>query len=162
VRGSRLRVALIVLGLAALAAGLLWIKSQGPDAPAHGDTARPAAAAPVDPGVSEVKDRETGDGHAIVSGGTLELVAVELAGSEPVLLDLLLPAPPESVTDLPVRVLAPDGRVLELQGLIAAEDRGRARVVLDPAWLSPGRYIVEIQTMERTHFPLRRYALEVR
>ena len=26
----------------------------------------------------------------------------------------------------------------------------------------PGRYVIEVKTVERSHFPLRRYALEVR
>ena len=33
---------------------------------------------------------------------------------------------------------------------------------LDPEWLQPGRYLIEIRTAEKIHFPLRRYVLEVR
>ena len=62
----------------------------------------------------------------------------------------------------PVRLIGPDGRVLETVGALDTDDRRSARVEIDPAFLRPGRYVVEMKTTERSHFPLRRYALEVR
>ena len=41
--------------------------------------------------------------------------------------------------------------------------RGTTLVDVDTGWLRPsGRYLIEVKTLERSHFPLRRYALEVR
>ena len=57
------------------------------------------------------------------------------------------------------RVVAGDGRVLETA---AAVTEGGAAVALQPEWLSPGRYLVELRTREKSHFPLRRYVLSVR
>jgi hypothetical protein len=37
-----------------------------------------------------------------------------------------------------------------------------ATLELDPSWLLPGSYFVELQTTERSAFPVRRYAIEVR
>ncbi len=51
---------------------------------------------------------------------------------------------------------------LEIRGALHEADRRSARFELQADWLSPGRYIIEMKTTERTHFPLRRYVLEVR
>ena len=59
------------------------------------------------------------------------------------------------------RVYAPDGRALQIEGVLGA-DRLDARVETDPNFLARGRYVVEIQTTEQSHFPIRRYAVEVR
>jgi hypothetical protein len=75
--------------------------------------------------------------------------------------DLLFPEPSASREPLPARILAPDGRLLELPAGVAADAR-RARIEIPAGWLAPGRYIIELKTTERSHFPLRRYALEVR
>ena len=77
------------------------------------------------------------------------------------LLSLGLPTSPAG--PLPVRILAADGRILETAAAVYGDDPTRASVEIEADWLgSPGRYIVEIKTKERTHFPLRRYAIEVR
>ena len=51
----------------------------------------------------------------------------------------------------------------ETTGVVHEDDPTRASVEIEPGWLDPpGRYMVEIKTKERTHFPLRRYVIEVR
>ncbi len=97
----------------------------------------------------------------LFSGDELEIPVSILPAGEPVHLSLGLPATPAGF--LPVRVLATDGRILETIGAVGEDDPTRARVEIEAGWLaSPGRYIVELKTKERTHFPLRRYAIEVR
>lgn len=97
----------------------------------------------------------------LYSGDELEISLSDLPEGEPVLLSLGLPTSPAG--SLPVRILAADGRILETNGAVYADDPTRASVEIEADWLgSPGRYIVEIKTKERTHFPLRRYAIEVR
>jgi hypothetical protein len=114
--------------------------------------------APVEP---TVDPRETSlETLSIRSGDTLEIPASTLAGDELAVLDLLFPQPTEA-TQLPVRVVSFDGRRLESRGAIRAEDRRSASVEIPAGWLSPGRYMIELETTERTHFPLRRYVVEV-
>jgi hypothetical protein len=76
-------------------------------------------------------------------------------------LDLRMPADAVGTEPPPVRVVAPDGRLLHAEGSIGANP-GSVGLALDTAWLLPGRYVIEVKTVERSHFPLRRYALEVR
>ncbi len=96
------------------------------------------------------------------SGATLEIARASLSTDEPVVVNLLLPEPSRTSEPLAVRVLAFDGRTLETRGALHEADRRSARFELQADWLSPGRYIIEMKTTERSHFPLRRYALEVR
>ena len=102
------------------------------------------------------------DGLVLRSGATLEIAQASLPRDEPVVVNLLLPEPSRTSEPLAVRVLAFDGRTLETRGALHEADRRSARFELQADWLSPGRYIIEMKTTERTHFPLRRYALEVR
>ena len=102
------------------------------------------------------------EGLVLRSGATLEIARASLSTGEPVVVNLLLPEPSRTSEPLAVRVLAFDGRTLETRGALHEADRRSARFELQADWLSPGRYIIEMKTTERTHFPLRRYALEVR
>jgi len=82
--------------------------------------------------------------------------------TKPQLLHLVLGEPSRSQDPRPVRVISTDRRVFEGQGILG-EGLADARFEIDPEFLrKPGRYIVEVKTTEQTHFPLRRYAVEVR
>lgn len=94
-----------------------------------------------------------------------DVIVVDLASvpeGAPVAFDLGVPAPPQDVPSLDVRVLSVDRRVFETVGAVASDDRTHASVEVEAGWLTPGRYLVEVKTTERSHFPLRRYVLEVR
>ena len=54
------------------------------------------------------------------------------------------------------------GRALDLLAAVEVDGRMSARLEVEPGWLLPGSYLVELRTTERSHFPLRRYPLEVR
>ena len=147
------RRGLVLLGVVLLGALLLalWPDSgaQGPSVskPAPASTQLPAAA--------------PAQALSVESGGTLELAMASLP-STPLAVDLMFPEPSTASAPLPVRIVAHDGRLLEMQARVSGDTRRRARIEIPPDWLSPGRYIVELKTTERSHFPLRRYALEVR
>ena len=114
-------------------------------------------ATPEDPGSDDLGFVEL----QLFSGDELEISVSSLPAGEPVFLSLGLPTSPAG--SLPVRVLATDGRILETTGVVSEDDSTRVSVEIEAGWLdSPGRYIVELKTKERTHFPLRRYAIEVR
>jgi hypothetical protein len=99
--------------------------------------------------------------HAIESGTTLGLAVEQLPSGRPLVLALELGVPSADLEPRPVRVIAPDGRLLHAGGPVDPDSRRSASLSIDPAWLTPGRYIVEVRTTERTHIPLRRYAIEV-
>ena len=117
----------------------------------------PAGSSPA----GESTPREPGD-MSVASGKVLPIALADLAPGEPVVVTLLLGVPSAGRAPRPTRLIAPDGRQLQLGAELAFEDRSRARLSIDPAWLTPGRYLVEVKTTEATHFPLRRYVLDVR
>jgi len=99
----------------------------------------------------------------LIAGETTSVVARDLPTGRPLALNLLLPADLPSAAGLPARILAMDGsRELELSDALAANERDQVRVQLESAWLTPGRYRIEIETPEPSHRALRRYLLEVR
>jgi hypothetical protein len=100
--------------------------------------------------------------QAIASGATLTVDRAGLPSGRPLVLALELGVPSADLEPRPVRVIAPDGRLLETSGPVDPEDRLTTSLSIDPDWLTPGRYIVEVKTTERAHFPLRRYAIEVK
>jgi hypothetical protein len=98
----------------------------------------------------------------IASHETIQIDAASLVPGKPVVLRLVLGEPSKNGDPRPVRVFSADRRVFEGQGVLG-ESLSDARFEIDPAFLSvPGRYVVEIKTTELSHFPLRRYGLEVR
>jgi hypothetical protein len=99
----------------------------------------------------------------IATHETIQLDRASLTPGKPVVLRLDLEVPSRSQEPRPVRVISmEDRRILEGQGILG-EDRSDARFELDPGFLSiPGRYVVEVKTTEISHFPMRRFGIEVR
>jgi hypothetical protein len=159
---SRTRVALIAL--AALAGAALSLLTSDRWRRPAADTR--SVAVPAAPAVAPEPPRvappmEPGE-LRIASGETLQIDAASLAPGEPVVLRLVLGEPSRTQDPRPVRVISADRRVFEGPGILG-EGLADARFEIDPGFLSaPGRYIVEVKTTELSHFPLRRYAIEVR
>lgn len=139
---------------------LLWWSAAGPKRE-RGSVAPPAAPASVVGPATPRSPAPVGE-LAVASGQTLEIEARALPQDAPLVLTLQLPAEAHRGEPLPVRVLAPDGRQLETTGSIVPDAGGGARLELEPGWLRPGRYLVEVKTADRSHLPLRRYAILVR
>jgi len=150
--------------IAAVAIGLL-IFSREDREPVSEKTEAPAAAAQA-PAASTPSGPPRADPageNRVESGETVVFSETDLAAGQPVVVYLLMPEPPPDVGALSVRLLSVDGRQLETEAVVAAGDRGAARLEFDAAFLSrSGRYLVELKTKEKTHFPLRRYVIEVR
>jgi hypothetical protein len=93
---------------------------------------------------------------------TLALSRERFPAEGPVSLSLQLPEPSADAEPRPVTLLSiQDQRVYTTQGRL---DDGRTTATIEvPAdFLRPGTYLVQLKTTERTHFPLRRYVVEVR
>ena len=133
----------------ALAVGLGLALHAGADA-APAPTDRPA---PV---------TETSSEHPLPPTGTLELARADFHGDAPVRIWLGLAEPSADAQPRLVRMFSyADQRGTELQAKLDAT-RKAAAIEIDPAWLTPGTYLVEITTTERGPFPIRRYKLVVR
>jgi hypothetical protein len=99
----------------------------------------------------------------IATHETIQIDRASLVPGKPVVLRLDLEVPSRSDEPRPVRVISmADRRLIEGQGILG-EGLADARLEIDPAFLSvPGRYVIEVKTTEISHFPLRRFAIEVR
>jgi len=99
----------------------------------------------------------------VTAGETISIEAQDLPTERPLTLNLLLPAALPSADALPARIVAMDGsRELKLQDAVVADDRDRVELRIESGWLSPGRYLIELETTEQSHFAVRRYVIEVR
>ena len=128
---------------------------QGP-APIAAPEAAPAFPAPA------TRPPEPVASPSVAPSQTLELERASFPASGPVRVNLELPEISADAEPRPVRMVSqPDHRILELPGAL---DSGRtaATIEVDPAYLQPGTYLVEMQTTERSHFPFRRYVIVVR
>lgn len=157
-KGSR--IAWVALAAAAGAAlSLLTSDRWRSPAPDAGAVVSPAAAPPQPARIAPPV--EAGE-LQIASHQTLQLDAASLVPGIPVVLRLTLGEPSRNQDPRPVRVVSADSRVFEGEGVLG-EGLADARFEIDPEFLrAPGRYVVEVKTTELTHFPLRRYAIEVR
>lgn len=91
----------------------------------------------------------------------LELAQVEAAGG--LRFEFTLPAPQSRDAKHPVRIYAAHLAPVELDVIEFDADLTKARIDVPPGTISePGQYIVEIRTNEKSPFPLRRFAVEVR
>jgi len=148
------RIALVLAG--ALVAFALWASRQeqpAPPAPAP----PPGAAVPAPP----VEIPPLPEQPRLESGATLLIDSRKLDRSKPLTVELVLGEPSRTDEPLAVRFLVEKGTPHLGSGLLSS-DRTSARFEIDPAWLEPGRYVVEVKTTEASHFPVRRYAIEVR
>ena len=93
--------------------------------------------------------------------GRLELSRDALPAAGPLVVHLALGEPSRDDAPSPVRIIGQPGpRVLALEGRLSSDRRVTA-IELDPAFLVPGSYLVDVRTTERSHFPVRRYVIVV-
>lgn len=99
----------------------------------------------------------------LTAGEAISIEARDLPTERPLTLNLLLPAALPSADALPARIVAMDGsRELKLPDAVVAAARDRVELRIESGWLSPGRYLIELETTEPSHFAVRRYVIEVR
>ncbi len=98
----------------------------------------------------------------IAESGRISIDAASLREGEVLALGLGLSDEARGSEPLPVRVVSLDGRRIETSAAPAAGSGSGLRLELEPAWLAPGRYMIEVTTAEKIPLHLRRYVLEVR
>jgi hypothetical protein len=119
------------------------------------------AAAPSQPAAAP--QPATSDELRVASGETIAIESSSIQPDRPVVLHLVLGEPSRTDEPRPVRILDAEDGTRNVEGRAVLEGgRSEARFEIDPSFLHPGRYIVEVKTTEPSHLPLRRYVLEVR
>ena len=99
--------------------------------------------------------------HYIAEGGRLSIDAGLLRDGEVIAVGLGLADEARDTAPMAVRVVSVDGRRIETHAAPIPGSGTGLRLELDPEWLTSGRYMIEVHTAEKSHFPLRRYVLEV-
>jgi hypothetical protein len=155
-----LKLAGAVVALVLLGAGAWWLLSGAPTR----DSSRSDRQDPPPPPITR---RAAGPaGWSIAPAQTVAIDRRELPDTGVVQVDLVLGEPSENREPLSGRILSIDpdrpDRVRDLSGEIVGEERGSARIGVSAEFLTPDTYLIEIRTTEKSHFPLRRYRLEVR
>ncbi len=161
-RWLRWGLAFVAGMLLAIGVGYALRPNAGGEAPpaAPAPPTEPTLAPPAPP--SPPAASSPGSSRPIEPGGTLQLERAAFPASGPVRVSLELPEMSASSEPRPVRLVSqPDHRVLEVSGTLES-GRTAAAIEVDPGYLEPGTYLVELQTTERSHFPLRRYFIVVR
>ena len=97
----------------------------------------------------------------IAEGGRLSIDATSLREGEVLAIGLGLADEARGEEPVAVRIVSVDGRRLETTAAPARGSGSGLRLEIDPEWLTPGRYLIEISTAEKNHFAVRRYVLEV-
>ena len=159
-------------GLAVLAGGVAivlavwWLAGGSPEPTVPSDVADPPTTstqetAPDVPDPAAGASAEPG-GLRIASGGRLSLERDTLPEDRPLGLTLALPDEARGSGDHTVRVVSTDGRRLDVTASALPGDGSGVQLEIDPAFLSRGRYMIEVETEEKRPLPIRRYVLEVR
>lgn len=132
------------------------LPARGPaPAPEATDEASAAEDAPIEVPPSDAD-------VVLVSGVTAGPVhARALPTDAPASIDLVLPITIEGAEVLAARILAEGREPLILEGAVRGPNREVVRLEVPPGWIEPGSYLIEVKTTERSHFPLRRFALIV-
>lgn len=153
-RPKLLMTAAAVVILATIA--LLALSDRSGEAPKHlpADTER--AGVPAEPR----PDRATS--QHIAENGRLSLSLAELPVGESLPLNLRMPDEARSEGTRPVRVVDVERqRMLETTGAVVSGADTGLQIEIDPDWLRPGLYMIEVDTAEKRPLALRRYVLEL-
>jgi len=161
------RVAIVVVAGALTTLLLaLVLTSRGPAEPEPieipDETLAERSAAPrPEPDLARYDPEVGSESDPLAAGKTLLVSLESLRSIGTLVVPLRLGQPEIPGSTLEGRILT-EGRVLELSAAVGDESTDVAQIEVASDFLTPGRYIVEIKTSERSHFPMRRYAIEVR
>ena len=157
------RIAAGALLAGVLAVGAVWLLWDGP----ADDPRSPAAGVRTDPSSPPITPRASGAaGWSIEPAETIAIDGADLPSEGTVAVDLVLGAASADARPLEGRILSMDesrdNRVRELMASVVGDERETARIQIPAEFLTRDLYLIEIKTTEKSHFPLRRYRLEVR
>jgi hypothetical protein len=165
--GARLRIAGVAVAVLGIGIGIGYWQARPPapapaasDAPARAPAAPPPAAAPEAPAAPAAG--APAPVHRISDKGRISVALDDLREGDVYALGLDMPDEMRGQGDRPVKVIDVKGRVFETTSVAIAGAGGGVRIEIDPEWLAPGRYMIQVETAEKRPMALRRYVLEVR
>jgi hypothetical protein len=109
-----------------------------------------------------VLDRTRVPEHRMSENGRLQVKLAALRDGDAFALGLDMPDEARGDEDRPVKVVDVEGRLFETTAAIPHGSGTGLRLEIDPDWLRPGTYMIEVATAEKSPLSLRRYVLEVR
>jgi len=101
-------------------------------------------------------------GLRIEAGGRLSLERGELPRGRPLLLALAVSDEGRGTSLRTVRVVSTDGRRVDTTAVPLPGRGSGLQLGIDPDFLSPGRYLIEVDTVSSSPLRLQRFVLEVR
>lgn len=148
---ARVRIAAMILAATiGVAAAILSMQERVPD---NIDEASPETATESVPTTTEV---------AIAENGRATIDASALPRDVPLTLSLALPGEARGDGIRAARIVSVDGRRLDVQSRPGPGAEGGIQLDIDPTFLRPGRYLVHVETAEKTPLHFRRYVLELK
>jgi hypothetical protein len=156
-RGLWIGAAVLVVGLA-----IVWSRLEpgSPDsrAPSPSESVdAPAGRAKLDPPPRLASPRP--GPLRLESGDVVAIDRADLTGDAPVAVELLLPT---GVAVKSGRIVTPGAGSVRLDDELAGQSDTVSLLLPVEQLRTPGRYLLEVRTDERTPLPLRRFAIEVR
>jgi hypothetical protein len=162
-RGLWIGAAVLVVGLA-----IVWSRLEpgSPDSPAPSPSESAGAPAPapapaggarLDPPPRLASPRP--GPLRLESGDVVAIERADLTGDAPVAIELLLPT---GVAVKSGRIVTPGAGSVRLDDELAGQSDTVSLSLPVEQLRTPGRYLLEVRTDERTPLPLRRFAIEVR
>ena len=148
-------------GLAAIAIAAWLIPGATPEAPEVLAAATPPAAIPVPARPAAVPVVEI-PVPRIAAGGRLTLDATALPDAGSLTLNLELSDEARGSATQTVRVISVDGRRMDTTASSLPGAGSGVRLEIASGFLSPGRYMIEIDTEDAHPLQIRRYVLEIR
>ncbi len=97
----------------------------------------------------------------IAENGRLRVTAAALREGDVLALGLAMPDVARGSDARAVKVADVSGRVIDVEGVAVDGAGSGLRIEIDPDWLEPGTYLIQVQTAEATPLPVRRYVLDV-
>ncbi len=154
---SRLWVA-VVAGLAVFGTATWFSQSEPPEALERSAQGMAEAGMQSE---SQARPGPSDSAIRIAEHGRLRLVHSELPKQGPLHLVLALPDEARGGGPRIARIVSTDGRRIDTTASALAGTGTGVAIEIDPAFLTPGLYMIEIKTAETKPLPLRRYVIEV-
>jgi hypothetical protein len=159
---SGARGLLIVAVLVFLGAGYWLFMSDSPESPDTRATPETGLAPAVDSMAGTRGAAPEIPSLRIAAGGRLALVLADHPEGEPLSLALDLIDDARGDGERSARIISVDGRRLDAVAAPLPGTGSGVRLEIEPGFLSPGRYMIEVDTVENHPLKIRRYVLEVK